>query len=320
MHTYSIRAAVTKTTGHYRRPGTMTTYCTGAPTDLHANTGKTHRICARCVKAEARDRAEAAAVANDHREGAAEQALAQSLTPKMRDVLPAVVAAGSFRDAGLTNLPQGVTDPSLQGLIRRGLAERYDTGETFVGFEGRIVKVWHYRATDLGRAVALAAEHGNPVANSDRATAPEQANTAEPLSLEDLTDTVICPTCHVAAGTRCVTRVGKPARAPHDRRFEAVEDAAGITQHRAAARREAEARGGWLICFDRKAEGDLLTAYADRLAGRAQLDDEQRLAAILVTEAEAAEGTWRGEWIGECTTATAPTLFPLDREQGALFA
>ncbi|QLF83239.1 hypothetical protein QEN62_gp55 [Streptomyces phage AxeJC] len=68
MHTYSIRAAVTKTTGHYRRPGTMTTYCTGAPTDLHANTGKARRVCARCAKAEARDRSEAAAVAEEHRE------------------------------------------------------------------------------------------------------------------------------------------------------------------------------------------------------------------------------------------------------------
>ncbi|MFJ5999644.1 hypothetical protein [Streptomyces sp. NPDC092370] len=43
-------------------------------------------------------------------------------------------------------------------------------------------------------------------------------------------------------------------------------------------------------------------------------------AASLVTEAEATAGTWRGEWIGEHATAAAPALFPLDREQGALFA
>ena len=52
----------------------------------------------------------------------------------------------------------------------------------------------------------------------------------------------------------------------------------------------------------------------------ATAEDEARYAAILITGAEATKGTWRGEWIGERTTATAPTLFPLDREQGALFA
>jgi len=50
------------------------------------------------------------------------------------------------------------------------------------------------------------------------------------------------------------------------------------------------------------------------------LDIEARHAAELVTEAEATDGTWRGEWIGERTTATAPALFDLPTEQGALFA
>ncbi|MER8086599.1 hypothetical protein ABTZ57_16050 [Streptomyces sp. NPDC094048] len=86
MHTYAIRAAVTKTTGHYRRPGTMTTYCTGAPTDLHANTGKTRRMCTRCVKAEQRDRAHAEEVAAQHAEPIA---LAAELTEWERDLLAA---------------------------------------------------------------------------------------------------------------------------------------------------------------------------------------------------------------------------------------
>lgn len=49
--------------------------------------------------------------------------------------------------------------------------------------------------------------------------------------------------------------------------------------------------------------------------------EESRHAAELVTEAEATDGTWRGQWIGARDT-TAPTLFdvPADREQGALFA
>ncbi|MBP0456237.1 hypothetical protein [Streptomyces montanisoli] len=46
--------------------------------------------------------------------------------------------------------------------------------------------------------------------------------------------------------------------------------------------------------------------------------DELRTAAQLVTEAEATEGTWRGEWIGEQPT---DGLFAvdLDADQGALF-
>lgn len=62
---------------------------------------------------------------------------------------------------------------------------------------------------------------------------------------------------------------------------------------------------------------DLQPAQDTTAADRAAAVEEARLAAALVTEAEATEGTWRGEWIGERTTA--PALFPLDREQGALF-
>ncbi|MEV4036386.1 hypothetical protein [Streptomyces umbrinus] len=55
-------------------------------------------------------------------------------------------------------------------------------------------------------------------------------------------------------------------------------------------------------------------------ADLATAEGEARYAATLITGSEAIEGTWRGEWIGERTTATAPTLSPLDHEQGALFA
>ncbi|MEU9264550.1 hypothetical protein AB0E04_03725 [Streptomyces sp. NPDC048251] len=93
---------------------------------------------------------------------------------------------------------------------------------------------------------------------------------SEPLTLEDLINTVICPSCRVAVGVRCVTRAGKPARGPHDRRVEAVEDAAGITQQRNTVRREALAQGKWWSNgIDSKAEEALLAAYAARLAARA---------------------------------------------------
>ncbi|MEU7340561.1 hypothetical protein [Streptomyces sp. NPDC007074] len=55
-------------------------------------------------------------------------------------------------------------------------------------------------------------------------------------------------------------------------------------------------------------------------ANLAAAEDEARYAATLVTEAEATDGTWRGEWIGE--QPTGDLLFALDptTEQGALFA
>ncbi|WP_258563734.1 beta-lactamase family protein [Streptomyces himalayensis] len=51
----------------------------------------------------------------------------------------------------------------------------------------------------------------------------------------------------------------------------------------------------------------------------ADADREARLAAQLATEAEATDGTWRGEWIGEQADGA---LFAIERdaEQGALFA
>lgn len=63
--TYAVRGATRKTTGHYRRPGTRDLYCgrpAGAPND-HARQAMGWKMCARCVKAEALDRADATATA-----------------------------------------------------------------------------------------------------------------------------------------------------------------------------------------------------------------------------------------------------------------
>ncbi|MFI6371027.1 hypothetical protein [Streptomyces sp. NPDC050546] len=109
----------------------------------------------------------------------------------------------------------------------------------------------------------------NPVQDDDQAA-------AELPSFEALAVTVACPTCHVSTGARCVTRAGKPAREPHGRRVEALEQAAGITEHRATARRDAQARGYTSNGLDHKAEAALLTAYAARIKAR---DAEQALAA-----------------------------------------
>lgn len=107
----------------------------------------------------------------------------------------------------------------------------------------------------------------------------EQGATGLLADRADLAETVICPTCRVAKGARCITRAGKPARETHGRRVEALEQAAGITEHRATARREAQARGYTSHGLDHKAEAALLAAYAARINDRAPLDGDQALAA-----------------------------------------
>lgn len=63
--THAVRDAAIKTTGHYRRPGTQELYCgrlAGGRNWIFAAV-RGWRLCKRCVRAEARDRAEAEAVA-----------------------------------------------------------------------------------------------------------------------------------------------------------------------------------------------------------------------------------------------------------------
>ncbi|MEV7991576.1 hypothetical protein AB0O67_06580 [Streptomyces sp. NPDC086077] len=138
-------------------------------------------------------------------------------------------------------------------------------------------------AVDAAYAIGAPLARVEDQADAEQALAEAAAADAPEANptVEDLAVTVACPTCHVAAGVRCVTRAGKAAREPHGRRFEALEQAAGITEHRATAHREAEARGGWVVALDRKAEAALMTAYAARINARA----EARLDAV-ETEAD----------------------------------
>ncbi|MFE6764369.1 hypothetical protein [Streptomyces sp. NPDC057689] len=73
--------------------------------------------------------------------------------------------------------------------------------------------------------------------------------------------------------------------------------------------------------FGRVARAVDAVEHAEQVeAGVATVEDAEALyAAALVTEAEATDGTWRGDWIG--AQDDAETLFPIERnaEQGALF-
>ncbi|MGW1405038.1 hypothetical protein [Streptomyces sp. NPDC002403] len=68
MDTHAVRGAAHQATGHYRRPGTLTLYC-GRPAggrNAIFTAARGWKLCRSCAKAEQRDRAEAAAVAEQH--------------------------------------------------------------------------------------------------------------------------------------------------------------------------------------------------------------------------------------------------------------
>ncbi|MDN5380713.1 hypothetical protein QEP66_01025 [Streptomyces sp. LB8] len=69
MDTYSVRGARTQITGHYRRPGTRELYCgrpVGSKNGIFAAV-RGWKLCGRCVKALAADRAAAEQTAAQHR-------------------------------------------------------------------------------------------------------------------------------------------------------------------------------------------------------------------------------------------------------------
>ncbi|WP_416963110.1 hypothetical protein [Streptomyces sp. Agncl-13] len=63
--THAVRGAALKITGHYRRPGTQDLYCGRPAGGRNGIFAAVHgwRLCTGCVRAEARDHAEAEAVA-----------------------------------------------------------------------------------------------------------------------------------------------------------------------------------------------------------------------------------------------------------------
>lgn len=85
------------------------------------------------------------------------------------------------------------------------------------------------------------------------------------VTLDDLELTVACPQCHATVGTRCITRAGKPARASHGRRDDALRDAAGITGFRYKHEQELKARGYTVTWDDPKGERALMEVYAARV-------------------------------------------------------
>lgn len=272
MHTYSIRAAATKTTGHYRRPGTMTTYCTGAPTDLHANTAQARRVCARCVKAEARDRAEATATAT------------AALAPETAGTLPAMVCIQhgtdcdgqpkrrhNFRPATTEPAPAEQPKPTTCGARRPG----WTTGPA-IGINRIPCTLTTHTTGDHRNAF------GQTWPNYDaEKTAAEAAIASTYYTLGCNNHGAMCD--------------GSPTQR-HDYRHCVLT---------------AEER-------DQIAAGTVPPWCYSTTDDRPAAAEESRQTAELITEAEATDGTWRGEWIGARDTGA---LFALPAaDQGALFA
>jgi hypothetical protein len=150
-------------------------------------------------------------------------------------------------------------------------------------------------AAKKGKACALCAKVADNLTAIRATVAPvaeatAAADEADALTRDDLAGTVICPTCHVGVGARCVTRAGKPARDWHGARIEALDQAAGIAHHRATA-------PGRELCpgIDHQAEQALLTAYADRINTAAESAEAPAAEQVPAEAALAVEATpvWR---------------------------
>ncbi|MEK9521443.1 hypothetical protein MIU24_18915 [Streptomyces venezuelae] len=111
--------------------------------------------------------------------------------------------------------------------------------------------------------------------------------------------------------------VGVPAAVEREQHLDAAE-AAAADQFEQAAHIADAVEHAEQVEAGVATVGEAVTLYDAHLAA-ALVDDELRHAAALVTEAEATEGTWRGEWIGD--TPADETLFVAAPavEQGALF-
>ncbi|MER5785788.1 hypothetical protein ABT104_29340 [Streptomyces mobaraensis] len=249
--------------------------------------------------------------------------IAKSLTPKMREVLPAVVAAGAFRDHGLAALPYGVTYPSLQALVRRGLAEKYETDETFADFTGKVCPIRRYRATDKGLAVLDVITFG-AVEDGERAeqdAVGEHARTTHGSTPTDAEHP------DVIAAREALDDLAAATMTDHHDPSDPTDAEQDVHGYLIEPRAPGSVRVHWLesggIGRFRLPNGQALDQITDRLAKAGWTVEPRRFnSRFVVAErpAETAEGTWRGAWIGAAPADDALfDLDPADAEQGALF-
>ncbi|MFI6860171.1 hypothetical protein ACIBKZ_09695 [Streptomyces sp. NPDC050421] len=285
MKTYAIRDARTKTTGHIRQDGTRTTYCNkpvGIPNgDFQGLKG--WKVCIRCVKAEARDRAAAEAVAAEH---------AYPLTEWERDLL----GSDAVRDAIATETVATLSAPAMCGARRPG----WTTGPAI--------------GTNRLPCI-LDPDHTGDHRNAFGQMWPDHANNEEARTDQLATETTQTPHPIETYYTLYCATHGSYYPCESQRRHDYMHCTLNAEEHAALLAGDVPP---W--CYSTADENAPGARKRPTAADRAAAEQESRLTAELITEAEATAGTWRGQWIGEQTTASAPGLFALGLEQGALFA
>jgi hypothetical protein len=174
--------------------------------------------------------------------------------------------------------------------------------------------VWPHAATPLAGLAGMG--HHMRVLAAIADGEPEPADEAPalyaPRGLRNLT------TGHLLDETTGRAYCGAELAGPNGAAILTCAACRHVRDHQAADALEADLDAQ----FARAARAVDAVTHAEEAGARVATvaDADALYAAQLVTEADATDGTWRGEWIGERTTTTAPTLFDLTTEQGALFA
>ncbi|MEV4966671.1 hypothetical protein AB0886_05305 [Streptomyces sp. NPDC024062] len=159
-------------------------------------------------------------------------------------------------------------------------------------------------ARDRAHAEEVAAQHAEPLTpTAEPATQPTAAVRDEPSDWWTIMDP--------ATGEE-ITRVYGETYQEMTPRAEALPEVrAVIRAHKGFSRRRL-----YVSELTPAQRADQISAPAmPTAADRAAAARESRQMAELITEAEATDGTWRGQWIGDTTA-----LFDRPTEQGSLFA
>jgi hypothetical protein len=288
-------------TGHYAKPGTHTSYC-GRELMHEPNTGIRNRICQPCTKAERADRI------------AAEQhaaAFSVDTPPLTERAGVRYCTVGTGRRVHLSN-----NDDTLCG---REVTE-YTDGSAFVG--GAELCARCDRAAEE-RAYARALAAASPLA----AAAVALAEAVEAVDAEQAAAASV--EAYVAREYPALAELLADGPTPNERRLATLRETIAATggtwttdrvdETLTAAGLPTNLASCWgLLRYVAAADGLTETGPAAYTAPTVE-DVEARQAAELITEAEATEGTWRGQWISQQANDAALFTLAADAEQGALF-
>ncbi|MFK0233744.1 hypothetical protein [Streptomyces vinaceus] len=286
-------------TGHYKRPGTHTSYC-GRELMHEPNTAIAVRTCQTCAKAEQRDRVAAEEVAAD-------RAIDGPTLAERAGVRYCEVGTGR-------RVHYSTNDDTLCG---REVSEYTDGLTGAQQLCARCIKAAEKRAYTRSLTAAAPLAAATVLAETVEALDPRAYLRATVLAEGGEWDVDRATALFEAAGLTVDrnTRWGFLLHMCEVEHLLAPCDAHGtFTATTAADREEAAAFAAVARAVD-------AVEHAEQTgAAVATIEDAEALyAAALITEAEATEGTWRGEWIGE--QQPADVLFAIEGpiEQGALF-